>query len=36
MLFLQGAFLAVAAEHRNIHRRIGAAVLQVMGSDPRL
>ncbi|KAH9281804.1 Solute carrier family 13 member 2 [Echinococcus granulosus] len=36
MLFLHGAFLAVAAEHRNIHRRIGAAVLRIMGGDPRL
>ncbi|EUB58910.1 Solute carrier family 13 member [Echinococcus granulosus] len=36
MLFIQGAFLAVAAEHRNIHRRISAAVLRIMGGDPRL
>lgn len=36
MLFIHGAFLAVAAEHRNIHRRIGAAVIRIMGGDPRL
>ncbi|VDN99414.1 unnamed protein product [Rodentolepis nana] len=36
MLFIHGAFLAVAAEHRNIHRRIGNAVIRIMGGDPRL
>ncbi|VDM28271.1 unnamed protein product [Hydatigera taeniaeformis] len=36
MLFIHGAFLAVAAEHRNIHRRIGAGVIRIMGGDPRL
>uniref|UniRef100_A0A5K3EL26 CitMHS domain-containing protein n=1 Tax=Mesocestoides corti TaxID=53468 RepID=A0A5K3EL26_MESCO len=36
MLFIHGAFLAVATEHRNLHRRIGVAVMKVMGGDPRL
>ncbi|VUZ41217.1 unnamed protein product [Hymenolepis diminuta] len=36
MLFIHGAFLALAAEHRNIHRRIGNAVIRIMGGDPRL
>ncbi len=36
MLFINGAFLAVATEHRNVHRRIGVAVMQIMGGDPRL
>ncbi|KAM7536789.1 hypothetical protein Aperf_G00000086144 [Anoplocephala perfoliata] len=36
MLFIHGGFLAVAAEHRNVHRRISNAVTRLMGSDPRL
>nr|VZI38474.1 unnamed protein product [Spirometra erinaceieuropaei] len=36
MLFIGGAFLAVATEHRNLHRRIGVAVMQIMGGDPRM
>ncbi|VDK80709.1 unnamed protein product [Dibothriocephalus latus] len=36
MLFIGGAFLAVATEHRNLHRRIGLAVMKIMGGDPRI
>ncbi|KAM7536361.1 hypothetical protein Aperf_G00000086300 [Anoplocephala perfoliata] len=35
MLFIHGAFLAVGAEHRNVHRRISNFVIRFMGGDPR-